>query len=369
MKSLSLFAMLAIAACAPVANLMPGPSAHLAVPSAGHVLPQGLKLTTYTAGKTHGFHATAVPWDITAGPSRDMWFTDTATPAIGRISTDGRVKEFEAGLSSGSKPRSVVAGPDGNVWFSDSGTGAVGRITPAGAITEFRRGAWTAASAQGIVVGGDAAIWVMELIIRGGVETGSFLARVTTGGAVSRFSLPNLYADGSLAVDSNGELWFLAIKADKNNSIVLVQRRTDGSLVEHRTGLEAGAEPCCPNLAPKHLTIGADGNPWFTTLYFAPNNPNVQPNSLATFASGHFHFYHLNYPVFPSGIANDGVHLWVSGASVFQVKGALFLVRPDGKHKAYPLNSTPIGIAWNAPAVWFTSYDGLAGQIIAATVK
>lgn len=368
MKFLSLFAMLAIAACAPMASLMPAPSGNLGLSSDGHGLAQGLKLTTYTAGKTHGFHATAVPWDITAGPSEDMWFTDIATPAIGRVGTDGRVKEFEAGLASGSKPLSIVAGPDGNMWFSDSATGAVGRIMPTGAITEFRRSAWTAASAQGIVVGSDGAIWAMELVIRGGVETGSFLARVTTRGNVSRFSLPSLLADGSLAVDSSGHLWFLARKPNKANTVVLVERRADGSLLEHNTGLVNGGEPCCPNLAPKHLTIGADGQPWFTTLFFASNNAKYQPNSLATFASGRFHFYNLSGP-FPGGIANDGVHFWVCGASVFQDAGALFLVRPDGKHKVYQLTSTPVGIAWNAPAVWFTSYDGLAGQIVAATVR
>ena len=370
MKYLFLFAMLSIAACAAPANLMPAPSGNLGVQPANHAVAQGLKLTTYTAGNTRGFLASAVPWDITAGPSKEMWFTDIGTPAIGRIGADGRVKEFKAGLSSGSKPLSIVPGPDGNLWFTDSGTGAIGRVTPTGSITEFRRGAWAAASAQGIVVGGDGAIWAMELIIRGGVETGSFLARVTTDGSVSRFSLPKLYADGSLAVDSSGDFWFLAANgARKSNPIELLERRADGSLSEHHTGLLPGAEPCCPNLAPKHLTIGADGNPWFTTLYFASNDPKYQPNSLATFSSGHFRFYALHGVGFSSGIANDGVHLWVSAASVFQELGSLFLVRPDGKHKVYPLTSTPVGIAWNAPDVWFTTNNGVAGQIVAATVK
>jgi streptogramin lyase len=367
---LATVAAFAVAACTPSPTF--APSAPVIAPvGAGTSSAASLRLRTFTAGKTPGFLAGAVAWDITAGPGREIWFTDPATPAVGRIEQDGRVREFRNGLPAGAHPLSIILGPDGNLWFSDSGTGAVGRVTPLGEITEFGASALRGKSAMGIVAGSDKAIWTMELVpaASGGYEP-SVLARVTTSGVVSKFDLPNLYSDGSLAPGAFGRLWFLA---EKENRIFLIERRSDGSLHVHRTGLVPGAEPCCPNLAPKHLVVGPDGQPWFTTLYFASNDPNVQPNSLATLANGRVNFYSLRRglapAVWPSGIANDGSDLWISGASVFQVKGALFFVRANGKSEAFPLDYTPIGIAWAQPAVWFTSQiDGLPSSIVEATV-
>jgi hypothetical protein len=370
---LVILAAFAVAACTPSRSL---------APSAPGIAPAGaegssalsLRLKTFTAGKTPGFLAGALAWDIVAGPKQEMWFTDPATPAIGRIAADGRVKEFRHGLSSGNKPQSIILGPDGNLWFSDAGTGAIGRVTPAGGITEFTDAALHGTSAMGIAVGSDDAIWAMELVpgANGGYKR-SILARVTTDGVISHVKLlPGFVADGSLAAGRDGALWFLGSYVNK---IILVKRRADGSTSYTRhPGLVPGAEPCCPIVAPKHLIVAEDGSPWFTTLYFAPIKSKILPNSLATYVSGRFNFYNLadrelRYPVWPSAIATDGADLWVAGASVFMVKGALFLVRPNGEHETFPLNYTPIGVAWSSPSVWFTSQiDGLPSSIVAATL-
>ncbi|MBV8374796.1 MAG: hypothetical protein JO302_04740 [Candidatus Eremiobacteraeota bacterium] len=370
---LATVAAFAVAACTPSQSLAPS-APGITTLRTGRSAGLSVRLRTFTAGKTPGFLASAVAWDIAAAPDGAIWFTDPATPAVGRIDATGRVREFSRGLAQGSHPFSIVAAPDANMWFSDSGTGAIGRITPSGSITEFGQAKLAGDSGSGIVAGADDAIWAIELVpaSNGGFEP-SALARVTTSGAVSTYRLPHLLADGSLAVDASGDLWFLAIKG---RSVVLGERSPDGSLISHRTGLVPGAEPCCPNLAPKHLVIGRDGNPWFTTLYFASNNPKYRPNSLATFASGHATFYHLGgghklaFPVWPSGIASDGTDLWVSGASVFEVKGALFLVRGNGTHEVYGLDDDPIGMIWSKPAVWFTSQiDGVPSSIVQATVS
>jgi streptogramin lyase len=59
-----------------------------------------------------------------------MWFTDDgATPAVGRITPRGRIREFSAGLLAGSDPAFITAGPDGRMWFSDEGsTAALGTV-------------------------------------------------------------------------------------------------------------------------------------------------------------------------------------------------------------------------------------------------
>ena len=40
----------------------------------------------------------------------------------------------------GSQPTSIAAGPDGALWFTESGSNKIGRITTAGVITEYSSG-------------------------------------------------------------------------------------------------------------------------------------------------------------------------------------------------------------------------------------
>ena len=371
-KFLALFALLAMSACAPAANLLSAPPTVTPVSPSGSSSAQKLKLTVFTPGKTPGFLAGAVPWDITVGPAHEIWFTDPNTPAIGRISTDGTVREFRRGLPQGSTPINIVPGPDGNLWFSDSGTGGIGRITPQGAITEFSDATLQRGSTAGIVVGSDDAIWSVEQVF-GPYYTvkSSFLIRVTVDGRVSHFHLTGLHPDGSLAAAPNGELWLIAYHAGVP---VLVERRAEGALVVHEAHLRPGHEQCCANLAPKRMVVGALGRLWFTTLFLSPDNPKVPANPLAMFSHGRVRFYplfggKLKYPVWPSGVTNDGNDMWVAGGSVFGYLGALFHVRPDGKHESYPVPYVPFGIAANAGTVWFTSYfnANYPTYIVAAT--
>lgn len=65
------------------------------------------------------------PAAITAGPDGALWFTETFSPRIGRITTSGRITEFPIPWSA----NGIAAGPDGNVWFAG---GLIGRLTPKG---------------------------------------------------------------------------------------------------------------------------------------------------------------------------------------------------------------------------------------------
>lgn len=358
-KCLALFALLVVPACAPTANLLSAPANVTPASSSDTSSGQKLKLTIFTPGKTLGFLAGAVPWDITLGPAQEIWFTDPNTPAIGRIATDGTVREFRRGLPRGSTPINIVAGPDGNLWFSDSGTGGIGRITPHGAITEFNDATLKRGSTAGIVVGKDNAIWSIEQVF-GQYYTvkSSFLVRVSVDGRVSHFHLPDLHPDGSLASSPNGELWFIAYR---HGMPLLVERHAEGTLVVHQARLRPGHEQCCANPAPKRMIVGAQGRLWFTTLFLSPDNAKVPANPLATFSDGRVRFYPLfggalKYPVWPSGVTNDGNDMWVAGGSVFGYLGALFHVKPNGDHEAFPVPYVPFGITANAGTVWFTSY-------------
>lgn len=63
-----------------------------------------------------------------------IWFTDSATHAIGHLDPDsGKVTEYA--IPSGASPFFIQIAPDGSKWFSE--TAGVGRLSPSGVITEW----------------------------------------------------------------------------------------------------------------------------------------------------------------------------------------------------------------------------------------
>src|SRR5205085_844661 len=59
------------------------------------------------------------PQYITVGPDNNLWFTESGTDKIGRITTTGLITQFV--LAAGSKPQQITAGPDAALWFTESG--------------------------------------------------------------------------------------------------------------------------------------------------------------------------------------------------------------------------------------------------------
>jgi streptogramin lyase len=49
----------------------------------------------------------------------------------------GTINEFRAGLEPNSGPGELLLASDGNLWFTDDAVPAIGRITPSGEIVEF----------------------------------------------------------------------------------------------------------------------------------------------------------------------------------------------------------------------------------------
>lgn len=186
----------------------------------GSVTPSGTSVS-------RGILARGSPRGVVAGPDGNVWFTFAAEGGgwIGRMSPAGEVTRFLLPPNR-HDPGQIVAGPDGNLWFAMAD--GLGRITPAGEITPVEVGAtaitptltagpdkaiWFArntptggtsvgrvdigraprvtavydmpagASLRGIVTGSDGNLWVAE-------EGGEAIARVTTRGQVTQYSLP-----------------------------------------------------------------------------------------------------------------------------------------------------------------------------------
>jgi virginiamycin B lyase len=95
------------------------------------------------------------PYGITMGLDRALWFTDSITGSIGRITTSGQITVYR---HSGIKePTSITLGPDGAVWFTCGAGVSIGRITTTGKITLYQQPGIQ--GPFGITAGPDKALW------------------------------------------------------------------------------------------------------------------------------------------------------------------------------------------------------------------
>jgi uncharacterized repeat protein (TIGR01451 family) len=123
-----------------------------------------------------------VPVYIAAGADGNLWFT-SAWGSIYRMTTAGEYTLFPLHPAQnypiGYTPPNpglagIAAGPDGNLWFTESQTNLIGRMTPAGVVTEFPVPTENS-NPFGIAAGSDGNIWFAE---NEGNKIGRF--RVTT---------------------------------------------------------------------------------------------------------------------------------------------------------------------------------------------
>lgn len=77
---------------------------------------------------------------MVAGPDGNIWYTNYAGNAIGRLTATGVVTQYPLPVS-GSQPNGITVGSDGALWFTQSispaGQLRIGRISTAGAINEY----------------------------------------------------------------------------------------------------------------------------------------------------------------------------------------------------------------------------------------
>jgi streptogramin lyase len=71
------------------------------------------------------------PSGIAFGSDGALWFTETTSDRIGRMTTSGSISSF-AIPTRGSEPGTIVAGPDGAMWFTERVGDNIGRIEVGG---------------------------------------------------------------------------------------------------------------------------------------------------------------------------------------------------------------------------------------------
>jgi streptogramin lyase len=225
------------------------------------------------------------PDGIALGPDGNLWFTESAGHAVGRITPGGSMKQLPitpaspVGIvsdqqrvvwfvaASGSlgwvgagpatplpmtvpipngangSPRRIAVGPDGNLWFTLFGTDMIGTYNPAdGGFAEYPV---PTANAQpdGITAGPDGNLWFTE-------ENGNNIGVMATDGGVHEYAIHTTAAKAQgITVGPDGALWF----AEETPSQI-GRMTTSGALIEYPAGNGSG---------PVH--VASDGNVvWFT---------------------------------------------------------------------------------------------------------
>ncbi len=203
----------------------------------GRISPSG-KITEFSVPT-----ANSQPYGITAGPDGNLWFTESGRGTIGRISPSGKITEFPLRILYGSFPYGITAGPDGNLWFTESGRGTIGRISPSGKITEFPVLGVTS-QPYGITAGPDGNLWFTE----SGTDR---IGRISPSDTVfSEFPVPTGGSPQGITAGPDGNLWFT-----KSYSNQIGRISPSGKITEFHLAA---------NSDPRGITAGSDGNLWFT---------------------------------------------------------------------------------------------------------
>ncbi len=242
------------------------------------------------------------PFGIAAGPDGNVWFTEVLGNKIGRITPDGTITEFPIPTAS-SLPVGIALGPDGNMWFTESNKNKVARITtvatgatPAGTITEFTlptplNGPYF------ITRGADGRMWFTE-------NFSNKIGRITTDGTtITEFPIPTPDSQPiGIVAGPDGNVWFTEFGSGKLAKI------TPGGLITETFGADMGLgitinrdghvwvvsqsnkigstwlkiDPMVgtfgyftvpvTNATTQFVTLGADGNLWFTITSSVGNN-------------------------------------------------------------------------------------------------
>jgi virginiamycin B lyase len=200
------------------------------------------------------------PLSVTEGSDGNFWFTESAKPQIGRLSTAGVFTEF-ALPNSASTPWGIATGPDGALWITDPGTNGLWQITTSGGCAFFSLKT-AGADPTSITAGPNGAMWFIEANANQIGEMpvpNSTPTPMPTASPAPVASCPTLSTQpfefpvtagaglGVIVEGADNALWFTETKADKIGRML-----TTGALTSETTltGLKT----------PFGLTLGGDSN-------------------------------------------------------------------------------------------------------------
>jgi virginiamycin B lyase len=190
---------------------------------------------------------------VTAGPDKNMWFTEAYSNKIGKITETGTITRFPVPTSD-SVPAGIASGPDGNLWFTEGSAGKIGKITPAGTIIEYPLSP-NYSEPVDIVAGPDGNLWFTTIYGVG---------KITTGGKIITYPLPTTGAiPENIVKGPDGKLWFIervTVCVPGHSHCVNVHSFKIGKITIAGSITEY---PLASTTIAASFTVGSDGNLWF----------------------------------------------------------------------------------------------------------
>jgi virginiamycin B lyase len=169
---------------------------------------------------------------------------------VGSISTTGTVTVYDTTSVSPHGPSGVTVGPDGNIWFDELFASAVGTLNlSTKSVSALKVTSGKVNGPISIITGPDKNLWTTSF--DGPIE------KITTAGVVTTYAITGS-GSGPL-VSFNGQVYF-----------------GEGTSIGHITtaGVQGSAIKAPSGGTIEALTVGPDGNLWFTELNSAANATN-----------------------------------------------------------------------------------------------
>ncbi len=265
------------------------------------------------------------PFGIAAGSDGNMWFTDSGSGKVGKITNTGATQEYAA---ANREPEGITAGSQENksLWVVLHGASFLDEMTTLGELEQYRVKHASPADV-GIAAGAEGDLWITES------EPG-YIAQMTTSGAnVGEYALPAGSKPYGIALGTKSNLWFTDYGTSKIGKIT-----SEGAITEY--ALPAGSKP--------YAIVWGTGNAWFTDN---GTNKVGKINSEGVVTE-----YALPAGSEPRGIAfgTDG-RLWVAESGTNE----LAAVTQSGVIAQYalPAGSDPYGVGHGPEGnIWFTDY-------------
>jgi streptogramin lyase len=253
------------------------------------------------------------------------------------------------------QPVVLAAGPDGNLWFTEQTGFKVGKITPAGVITEYPIAG--ARGLTGISAGPDGNMWFTD-------ELSPTIAHVNTnGGGLAVFPLPPFSHPQGITAGPDGNMWFVDEVEGVSvigGSFKIGKISMSGKVTEYSTHLSAGHFVPYNIYTPSQITVGPDGNLWFTNPQLSAVGKSIV-GKITT--SGTVTFYPMSDVPIAITSGPDG-NLWVTENS------HVAKITTSGVETEYPLTVSYgySGICTGSDGnLWFT--EGLTvGYVTTAGV-
>ena len=231
---------------------------------------------------------------MTLGPDGNLWILDSQHNTVGQLTPSGGYTSFPIPTPQ-ARPWAIAAGADGNLWFTEALVpGKIAQVTPAGAVTQYAIPTTLAGFPWSMAATGDGSIWFLELGDPSKPHNTDRVGRFDASRHFSEFQVAKAVKIDAIAPAMDG-VWLFdddpstnsLMKMNFNGTIAYSQSMPsttyngpsagvtalDGRFwFVHNAGLDrvedggSITEYHIPwaNAAPSGITLGGDGNIWFT---------------------------------------------------------------------------------------------------------